>query len=256
MSELPPVRRQVVVPVTCAAAFEVFTAEIGSWWPVAELSVHGEHTTVGFENGRLVEHGPDGAEAVWGTILDWQPPTLLRMTWHPGGGPAKASEVEVRFAEVTEALTLVTVEHRGWERFADPAAARTEYDHGWPQVLTAYSARTTSTPTPEDGPMWLALMHTPGPALPPGEPVFTQPDFAEHLAFLRRLDERGVLVAAGSLDKRANGMTLIRLSDPTDTATYTRLAQDDDNAVVRGLLQVLVQPWHVALEGNHHLKPI
>jgi hypothetical protein len=67
MTDLLPIRRQVVVPGTPAAAFEVFTAEIGLWWPLADHSVYGEGSSVGFRDGRLVERGPDGAEAVWGT---------------------------------------------------------------------------------------------------------------------------------------------------------------------------------------------
>ena len=35
--------------------------------------------------------------------------------------------------------TLVTLIHSGWETFDDPAAARAEYDQGWPMVLTRYA---------------------------------------------------------------------------------------------------------------------
>jgi uncharacterized protein YndB with AHSA1/START domain/uncharacterized protein YciI len=254
MTELPPIRRQVVVPGSTAAAFEVFTSEIGRWWPLVALSVYGQGAAVSFREGRLVEQGPDGGESVWGTVLEWEPDQRLRLTWHPGADPAKASEVEVRFAEVSDDQTLVTLEHRGWQRFADPAAARAEYDHGWPQVLADYATHAAhagqgATSSVADGPIWLALVHTAGPALPAGEPVFGQPDFAEHIAFLRRLDERGVLVAAGSLDGHAEGMTVIQVPDPAQVATYVRLAQEDDQSVVRGLLQVRARPWHVALTG-------
>jgi uncharacterized protein YndB with AHSA1/START domain/uncharacterized protein YciI len=256
MTALPPIRRQVVVPGTRTAAFEVFTNAIGKWWPLGDHSVYGAGGTVGFAGGRLVEQGPDGGEAVWGTVLDWQPPERLRITWHPGYDPARASEVEVRFAAVTGDLTLVTLEHRGWERFPDPAAARTEYDRGWPLVLRMFTGHApTIAPSGEDGPVWMALMHTAGPALRPGEPVFAQPDFTEHLAFLSRLDDRGVLVAAGSLDGQADGMTVIRVPDVTDVPTYVRLAQEDDQSVVRGLMLVQVRPWNVALEGTGRTPP-
>ena len=249
MTDLLPIRRQVVVPGTPAAAFEVFTVQIGLWWPLADHSVYGEGASVGFEDGRLIEKGPDGGEAVWGTVLSWVPEQHVRLTWHPGSDPAKASEVEVRFDPVSDGQTLVTLEHRGWERFADPAAARAEYDQGWPRVCgrTPVVRRRTSPPT--RAPVWLALMHTGGPALLAGEPVFSQPDFGEHIAFLRRMRERGVLVAAGSLDRRVTGMAVLRVPDPADVAEYVQLAQEDDLSVVRGLLQVRVQPWHVALEG-------
>ena len=250
MGYLPPIRRQVVVPAGAELAFEVFTAEIGRWWPVADLSVYGAGAGVAFEGDRLVERGPDGAASVWGTVLDRVPPHRLRLTWHPGADPAKASEVEVTFAEVSGELTLVTLEHRGWERFADPAAARAEYDHGWPHVLDGYVACVPADEAaPAPGPAWVALMHTRGPAVPPGTSVFAHPDFREHAAFLRRLAGRGVLVAAGPLDGAGEGMTVLRLPDAGAVAEYARLASEDDLSVVRGVLNVRVRPWRVALTG-------
>lgn len=254
MSQPPPIRRQVVVPAGAELAFEVFTEEIGAWWPVDRLSVHGADATVTLRDGVVVERGPDGAEAVWGTVLDWQPPHGLRLTWHPGHEPAAASEVSVSFVEVPGGQTLVTLEHHGWERFADPSAARSEYDRGWPVVLGHFVARTGQTTRdaePADGDLWVALLHTAGPALVPGQSVFAHPDFSQHLGFLRGLDEAGVLVAAGSLDGRtAEGMAIVRLPSPADLAELTRRAQDEDQAVVRGLLQVRVRPWRVALVGQ------
>jgi uncharacterized protein YciI len=90
-------------------------------------------------------------------------------------------------------------------------------------------------------------VHTAGPALAPGSSPFAHPDFPEHVAFLRRLRERGLLVAAGPLDEPATGMAVIRIPDPADVAEYTRLAQDDDQSVARGLFVVRVRPWHVVL---------
>jgi uncharacterized protein YciI len=250
MDQLPPIRRQVVVPATAEVAFDVFTDEIGRWWPVREFSVHGDGADVGFRDGRVIERGPDGAETIWGTVLEWRRPYRLRLTWHPGTGADHASEVEVSFAEVVEDQTLVTVEHRGWERLPDPAAARKEFDHGWPQVIEAYTRQLPAAAGRSgEGPVWLALMHTRGPAVSGGDSVVEHPDFGEHLAFLRRLRDRGVLVAAGPLDGSGNGMTVLRLPGAAEVAEYTRLAQEDDQSVARGLLLVRVRPWRVVLTG-------
>jgi uncharacterized protein YndB with AHSA1/START domain/uncharacterized protein YciI len=243
---LPPIRRQVVVTATLEVAFDAFTGEIGAWWPVgAGFSVFGAGADVTFRNGSLVECGPAGGESVWGRVLDWESPRRLRMTWHPGSDPGKASEVEVSFAPVNDVQTLVTVEHRGWERFADPAAARREYDQGWPEVLRGYVRRAGTDGPTGDGPVWLALLHTPGPAVDDPIEVFAHPDFPEHVAFLHRLLARGVIVAAGPFPASGEGMTVIRFADPAETAEYVRLAHEDDQAVVRGVLQVRVRPWSV-----------
>jgi uncharacterized protein YndB with AHSA1/START domain len=137
---LPPIRRQVVVPAAPDRAFDVFTQRIGSWWPVDRHSVHGTGATAAFRDGRLIETGPGGEEVEWGTVLAWEPPRLLRMTWHPGYAAERASEVEVEFTAAADGHTVVTLTHRDWSRFPDPAAARDNYGVGWPVVLAAYAA--------------------------------------------------------------------------------------------------------------------
>jgi uncharacterized protein YndB with AHSA1/START domain len=57
------------------------------------------------------------------------------MTWHPGGSPEAATEVEVTFMPAGTG-TLVTLEHRKWENLAEAAqAAHTGYANGWPYVF-------------------------------------------------------------------------------------------------------------------------
>lgn len=59
------------------------------------------------------------------------------------------------------------------------------------------------------GVAWAALVHTPGPTA--SGPMFQDPRFAHHIAFLRSLDEMGWLVAAGSFaDADGEGMTVVR----------------------------------------------
>jgi len=153
---LPPIRRQLVVPTDPRDAFRIWTDEIATWWPLDRHSVYGAEATVAFVDGRLVERGPDGRETAWGEVLDWSPPHGLRITWHPGRGPERATEVEVTFEPVEDygnggPATLVTLLHRGWERLAEPAAAREEYRTGWPGVVARYG-RAAARDT--DGPVW------------------------------------------------------------------------------------------------------
>jgi uncharacterized protein YndB with AHSA1/START domain len=254
VTHLLPLRRQVVVAAGAELAFGTFVDDIGAWWPMERHSVYGAGATVALRDRRLVETAPDGREADWGTVLDWDPPRRLRLTWHPGHAADRASEVEVSFVEVDEGQTLVTLEHRGWERFDDPAAARDEYSHGWPSVLAGYADRAGSADragqvAPAGGEVWLALMHTAGPARADGQSPFAHRDFGQHIAFLHRLKEDGLLVAAGSLDGSGEGMTVVRLGDATGVPELVRRAQEEDGSVVRGLFQVRVRPWRVALTG-------
>jgi uncharacterized protein YndB with AHSA1/START domain/uncharacterized protein YciI len=244
---LPPLRRQVVVPAGPEVAFDVFTQRIGAWWPLDRFSVHGEKAGAEFRDGRLIETGPDGEEAVWGTVLDWEPPRKLRLTWHPGRDAEHASEVEVSFSPVTDALTMVTLEHRGWERYAEPSAARDEYRNGWPAVLAGYASTVEPQDETSTDPVWLVLTYTPAPGV--ARP-FEHGGFRGHPAFLETLRERGVLVAAGPFGNSGEGMTVVRLPGPDAVAGLLASAYEQDGSITEHVLEVRVRPWDVLVIGS------
>jgi uncharacterized protein YciI/uncharacterized protein YndB with AHSA1/START domain len=136
---LPPIHREILVDAPPGVAFALFTSKIGDWWPLDGLSVFGPGATVAFEDGALAERSPDGQVAEWGQVTRWLPPGEFSMTWHPGRDTLAASQVTVTFRAAGD-QTLVVLEHAGWDVFADPAAARAEYEHGWPEVLRLYQA--------------------------------------------------------------------------------------------------------------------
>jgi uncharacterized protein YndB with AHSA1/START domain len=138
VTNLLPIHREVFVDAEPAVAFDVFTDQIGQWWPLAEHGVYGGQSTVAFEEARLIERSGDGETSVWGTVTEWAPGHAVRFTWHPGKEAEKASVVSVSFSRRGEG-TLVVLEHSNWEFFADPAAARSEYDQGWPTVLGRFA---------------------------------------------------------------------------------------------------------------------
>jgi uncharacterized protein YciI/uncharacterized protein YndB with AHSA1/START domain len=281
VNAVPPIRRQILVEADPAVAFEVFTAGLGRWWPVAELSVHGEGGSVSFDGafagGQIVERSAAGETAVWGTVTRWEPPDAVAFTWHPGQPAEQASQVEITFAAAEPAgdgtaRTLVAVVHTGWEAFADPAAARAEYDHGWPLVLGRYAGHIAGRDADAgdgDGEggedagddsggedagggedTWVALLHRPGPGAPRDGSVFTDPRFGEHVAFLSRMHAAGYLVAAGPLaDADGEGMTILRLPGPGRLGDATRLATEDDISVASGFFGVTVRPWRVVMRG-------
>jgi len=247
-----PIRRQIVVPTDPTDAFALWTDGLSGWWPFAGHSLFGVGSTVDFQDGQLVETSTNGDTATWGAVLQWVPGELLRLTWHPGGEPDQATEVAVRFTEIDVAEspgshTLVSLVHLGWGQRADGAEARGNYDHGWNLVIAQFGEHAR----PSTGRTWLLLNHTPGPNAPTDRRVLAHPDFEEHVAFLERLLARGVLVAAGPITglgqlPSGQGMTIIRIPD-ADVATYTAMATEDDQSVVRGLFHVEVKRWLVGL---------
>ena len=139
MTTVPAVRREILVDAAPDLAFRVFTQRIGAWWPLATHSVYGADATVSFENDDIVERSASGEPSVWGTVTTWEPPSLLAFTWHPGAPVERSTQVTVQFV-ASGAQTKVTLLHEGWEVYADPTAARNEYDAGWPIVLGLYAS--------------------------------------------------------------------------------------------------------------------
>ena len=80
MNPLPPLHREVLVESGQERAFEVFTAQIGDWWPLGSHSLHGEGGSVAFEDGEIVERSAGGEVSVWGRITRREPPDALAST--------------------------------------------------------------------------------------------------------------------------------------------------------------------------------
>jgi hypothetical protein len=137
------VKKSLKVKCRPERAFEVFTREIGTWWPThTEHSIGGEKITeVVFEErvgGRIFERHVDGGEGDWGSVLVWEPPSRFVMKWHPDEDASRATELEVRFSAASDG-TRVELEHRGWEILADEAVeTRNSYDSGWGDVLVYF----------------------------------------------------------------------------------------------------------------------
>jgi hypothetical protein len=138
----PPIRKELVLPIDPARAFDVLTAGIAEWWPMDSHSVGGDETVDvtldGRRGGEIAETTRDGARHVWGTISVWDPPGRLVTTWHPGHPPTAATELEIRIEAHAVGSRLV-LEHRGWEREAW-VGQRESYETGWDPVLARYEA--------------------------------------------------------------------------------------------------------------------
>ena len=141
---IEPIRRRITVEAEPATAFELFTREMGSWWPMATHSMAADREdgtkvdSLVFEErqgGRVYEVASDGTEGTWATVLEWDPPRSFVLSWKPNLRDEPSTEVEVRFA-ADGAGTRVDLEHRGWERLGPRAAeASAGYREGWALLL-------------------------------------------------------------------------------------------------------------------------
>jgi uncharacterized protein YndB with AHSA1/START domain len=133
-----------LVPLTTAAAFDLFVRRLDEWWPLAARSVFLDNAAschvephIG---GRLYERSRDGREETWGRFIAFEDGRRVVFTWHPGLSHTSATEVEITFFPLGSD-TRVDVEHRRWERLGPRASfVRAIMDGGWPGVLARFEA--------------------------------------------------------------------------------------------------------------------
>ncbi len=146
------VRREVVVEVGQAAAFEIFTADMTSWWPAHHHIGSAPIQEIVIEprvGGRWFTRHEDGTETDTGVVTAWEPPGLFGVTWQIGADwkfhPDFVTTITVRFVSEGADRTRVILEHGGLEAYAADAAAMRatfEEDGAWTGTLAAYAART------------------------------------------------------------------------------------------------------------------
>jgi uncharacterized protein YndB with AHSA1/START domain len=93
----------------------------------------------GWSGGRILERTQDGTEHVWGRINAWEPPTRLAYDWHLRRDPSEATQVEIRFLDHGDGMTLVEIQHTGWDRLGAEGRQWRDRDRGgWATLLPHY----------------------------------------------------------------------------------------------------------------------
>lgn len=144
---LAPIAVSVSVPWSPEAAFQKFVHDFGSWWPTATHSIGGPRVrSLTFEprvGGCIYEEHVDGRRFQWGQVLAWEPPHLVRFTFHPSRDPATAQDVDLRFDPEGQG-TRLTLTAAGWEKWGRGARrARRGYTLGWGYLLNRWAGRRT-----------------------------------------------------------------------------------------------------------------
>ncbi len=163
MNEPEPVLASAQIGAPLAHVFDVFTRELGSWWP-RDYTFSGDRLAAAgidhLRGGSWFEVDAAGDRVEWGEVLSWEPPERIVLSWRVGldrtqTDPSEASEVEFTFRSLAPALTEVSVEHRRFGRHGAGADSMREgmaSDQGWSRILSGLSrAASQPDPGPDDG---------------------------------------------------------------------------------------------------------
>ncbi|HEX4624585.1 MAG TPA: SRPBCC family protein [Solirubrobacteraceae bacterium] len=145
------VRTSIVVDAPQPLAFDVFTQDMGGWWPPDHHILEGELAEMVFElrdGGRIYDVGVDGSECQWARVLAFEPPERVVISWDITTewkletDLARTSEVEVRFVAEGPERTRVELEHRhldrhgeGWQNMRGAVGS----PGGWPGGLQRFA---------------------------------------------------------------------------------------------------------------------
>ena len=146
------VKKEITVSASQQRAFDVFTAHMTEWWMleshrigevVPEAVVLEPHA-----GGRWFERAPDGTECDWGRVLEWEPPSHLRLAWQLDADwqydpdPARATQIDVQFVAEGDASTRVVLVHGGLEIHGERAGevhVAIDSPNGWSGLLAGYA---------------------------------------------------------------------------------------------------------------------
>jgi DNA-binding transcriptional ArsR family regulator/uncharacterized protein YndB with AHSA1/START domain len=123
------VAKTIRVTAPLAVAFDAFVGQ--QWWPVHTHHLAEPYGTEvvlePFPGGRWYERAADGTETDWGTVIAWQPPYRLLLTWQVSSrwtyedDPSRASQIEITFTPDGPHATRVDFTHRHLERYGPDA---------------------------------------------------------------------------------------------------------------------------------------
>ena len=142
------VRREIVVGVRPDRAFEIFTADMTSWWPPAHHIGSAPIAEVVVEprvGGRWFTRHQDGTATSTGFVTVWDPPARLVVTWQIGADwsyhPDLVTTVEVRFEPDGDDRTRVSIRHDLAAYGADAATMKKTFEEpgAWSATLRAYA---------------------------------------------------------------------------------------------------------------------
>lgn len=143
-----PLVVEVDIATSPGHAFDVWTTQLGAWWP-ASHTITGSREIVmePFPGGRIYERAADGEEFDWGEVVAWEPPDRLRCLWHLFFDRSEATDLEVTFHE-TASGTRVVIRQTGWERLGDEGIERRSRTYvAWSTILEHLTSHVASLET-------------------------------------------------------------------------------------------------------------
>lgn len=153
--------KSVRVKAPIDRAWSVFVEQMETWWPATHHIGNTPFEAIFIEprvGGRWYERNVRGELCDWGTVLHWEPPRRISLSWHVGPGHdgpdwvadmdmAHASELEIRFTAESATVTLVELTHSKIQRHGEGAEQLRDLMDGpgaWITILELFAEKVQS----------------------------------------------------------------------------------------------------------------
>lgn len=144
------IKKTIIVEASQGIAWRVFTEKMGTWWPLAyyKLGIANAVDAIiePHVGGRWFERGEDSSTCQWGSVLLWEPPSRLVLSWDVNADfkydPTLNTEIEVRFTADGHKRTRVELEHRRLDRYGprrDEMRRIYDAEGDWGKLLEAFA---------------------------------------------------------------------------------------------------------------------
>lgn len=144
------IRKTTIVDADQTIAWRVFTEKMALWWPLAYYKIGNAKAVDAIiephVGGRWFERGEDASSCQWGSVLVWEPPSRLVLTWDVDANwkydRALNTEIEVRFIADGDKRTRVEFEHRRLDRYGvrrDEMRRIYDTEGDWGKLLEAFA---------------------------------------------------------------------------------------------------------------------
>lgn len=111
--------------------------------------------------------------------------------------------------------------------------------------VSAQEKESSEKNAPDKSPMFCVIIHSPGPNWIKDIPFREQPGVGEHVQYMRRQLEKGLLLIGGPFPDNTGGMMVTTISDIDEAVTIA----EADPAVKSGLLNVKVKQWMIPMSA-------
>lgn len=138
------VEHKISIQAAPERVWKAWVEDMNQWWIQPyyndEVRATGHHIEPRLGGRYTEDWGDEGRGFLIGTILEWDPPSLLAHTWTERDWGGANTLVRLELKAEGRSGTLLTFMHDGFEHVPDGEHQRGEHEHGWGDLINHFKS--------------------------------------------------------------------------------------------------------------------